>query len=125
MRLPPNTFFSVVRELRAGLTDGTVSLRPQTPVQLQRGVGFRENSNNPIAMPIFGRIFFLLIPKRTREHLVGDLEEEYRTIVLPGYGRFRAQLWYLAQMIVAVGSYTWMAFKRFLGFGFQRKLHRR
>src|SRR5437763_1135374 len=29
------------------------------------------------------RFALLLIPKRNREHLIGDLDEEYRTVVLP------------------------------------------
>lgn len=57
----------------------------------------------------------LLIPKRSREHLIGDLEEEYRTKVLPEYGRFWARLWYWEQTILAIGFYMWPMIKRVLG----------
>ena len=57
----------------------------------------------------------LLIPKKNREHLIGDLEEEYRTILLPQYGRFRARLWYWEQTALALGFYAWPFLKKVLG----------
>jgi hypothetical protein len=57
----------------------------------------------------------LLIPKRNREHLVGDLEEEYRTKVLPEWGPFRARFFYWEQTTVAVVCYLWPVLKRLLG----------
>ena len=65
--------------------------------------------------PRAARFLLLLIPKRNREHLLGDLEEEYRTIVLPEYGRFWAKLWYCEQAAIAVGFYVWPFIKRILG----------
>jgi hypothetical protein len=57
----------------------------------------------------------LLVPKRNREHLIGDLEEEYRTIVQPQYGRFLAGCWYCEQVAIAIGCYVGPTIKKILG----------
>ncbi len=64
--------------------------------------------------PPTARFLLLLIPKRNREHLIGDLEEEYKTVVLPQFGKFRAGMWYWAQTLWAIGPYLWVAFKKAL-----------
>lgn len=46
---------------------------------------------------------------------MGDLEEEYRTIVVPRFGLFWAKVWYSVQAFQAVGSYVWPFVKRVLG----------
>jgi hypothetical protein len=43
--------------------------------------------------PRSAKFILLLIPKRHREHLIGDLEEEYSTILVPEYGPRKARLW--------------------------------
>lgn len=40
------------------------------------------------------KLLYLFLPKKDRESIPGDLEEEYRTIILPNYGRPFAQGWY-------------------------------
>lgn len=65
--------------------------------------------------PRSAQFALLLIPKRNREHLVGDLEEEYRTIVLPQFGRFLARCWYFEQVTIAIGCYAWPTIKKILG----------
>jgi hypothetical protein len=60
-------------------------------------------------------LLFLLIPKRNREHLIGDLDEEYRTVLLPEYGRFWAGLWYWGQTFWAIGPYLFRGLKTALG----------
>jgi hypothetical protein len=65
--------------------------------------------------PRSAEYILLLIPKRNREHLVGDLEEEYRTKVLPEWGPLRARFFYWEQTAVAVACYLWPVLKRFLG----------
>jgi hypothetical protein len=67
------------------------------------------------APPRFARFVFLLIPKRNREHLVGDLEEEFNIVVLPQYGSFLARCWYFEQVMLAVGFYLWPTIKKILG----------
>lgn len=68
------------------------------------------------------RFALLLIPKRNREHLIGDLDEEYRTVVLPEYGRFWAGFWYWGQTFWAIGPYLWKGLKRVVGWAAVIKL---
>jgi len=72
--------------------------------------------------PKVAQFALLLIPKRNREHLIGDMEEEYRTITLPQYGRFLARVWYWEQTAIAVGRYLLPVIKRILGFAVIWKL---
>lgn len=65
--------------------------------------------------PRIAQFALLMIPRRNREHLLGDLEEEYRAIVLPEYGQFWARVWYWVQAIQALGFYSWPFLKRVLG----------
>jgi len=65
--------------------------------------------------PSAAQFVLLLIPKRSREHLIGDLEEEYRSVVLPQYGRFWAGVWYWGQTLWAIGPYLWVGLKRVFG----------
>jgi hypothetical protein len=74
------------------------------------------------APPRSAQFALLLIPKRNREHLIGDLEEEFRTIVLPQYGRFLAGCWYFEQAAIAMGCYAWPTIKKILGLSFILKL---
>lgn len=69
----------------------------------------------PKRPPRLAEFALMLIPRRSREHLVGDLEEEFRTKMLPEYGRFFAWLWYWEQTVIAVGCYVWPVIKRLLG----------
>ena len=54
--------------------------------------------------PRFPRFLLLLIPKRNREHLLGDLEEEYLTIILPDHGGLLANLWYWWHALISLVS---------------------
>ena len=65
--------------------------------------------------PKSAHFVLLLVPKKDREHLIGDLEEEYRTNILPEYGKFWARVWYWVQAIQAIGFYVWPFVKRVLG----------
>jgi hypothetical protein len=62
------------------------------------------------------------IPERSREHLIGDLEEEYRTIILPQRGQKLAQCWYLYQVINIIRAYSCQRFRRLIGIEKVRKL---
>ena len=68
-----------------------------------------------VGPPRLPQLFLLLLPRRNREHIVGDLEEEFRTIVLPQHGRFLARSWYFEQVIFALGFYLWPVIKKILG----------
>lgn len=52
--------------------------------------------------PRLGEFILLLIPLSQREHLRGDLEEEFKTIVVPKYGVRLARLYYRWQVLVEV-----------------------
>jgi DNA-binding CsgD family transcriptional regulator len=60
-------------------------------------------------------LLLLLVPRSSREHLVGDLEEEYRTVVLPQYGARKARLWYWWQVISSVVPVLWAQLRRLIG----------
>jgi hypothetical protein len=57
------------------------------------------------------QIFLLVIPKRNREHIIGDLEEEYRT----SHKSF-PRLWYSGEVIVIAATYLCASLKRLAGF---------
>jgi hypothetical protein len=44
-----------------------------------------------------------LLPTRDRESVTGDLREDYAEFILPQFGRLRANLWYLHQIISIAG----------------------
>jgi hypothetical protein len=67
------------------------------------------------SLPRLAQFALLLIPKRNREHLIGDLEEEYRTIVLPQYGPFLASCFYCWQVVASLAAYVWPCIKRIVG----------
>jgi hypothetical protein len=62
--------------------------------------------------PTTAKFILLLIPKRHREHLIGDLEEEYMTILLPEYGETKARTWYWWQVAISVGPLLWAQIRR-------------
>lgn len=43
-------------------------------------------------------LLHLILPKSLRETLLGDLEEEFRGVILPKFGHQRARWWYWAQV---------------------------
>ena len=47
-----------------------------------------------------------LIPPSLRDHVLGDLSEEFHRHILPERGRFRAHLWYWLQLIRSIGPTT-------------------
>ena len=68
--------------------------------------------------PKAAKFVLLLVPRRYREHLVGDLEEEYTTIVLPEYGAKSARLWYWWQVITSIAPLLWQQAKEVAGLVF-------
>lgn len=48
------------------------------------------------------KLLYLLLPKEQREHLPGDLEEEFTTIILPKFGARYAMIWYWWQVIRSI-----------------------
>jgi hypothetical protein len=57
-----------------------------------------------LSPPRVAQFLLLLIPLRQREHLLGDLEEEFRTTLVPGYGLRCARIYYYWQVWVEIIS---------------------
>src|SRR5215813_4068066 len=61
------------------------------------------------------KLLLAVLRERDRETIPGDLLEEYQETILPAKGRFRADLWYLRQVlsfanIVVLGMVVGAAF---------------
>jgi hypothetical protein len=67
----------------------------------------REESRPPDA----AKFILLLMPKIYRDCLIGDLEEEYRS-VLHKYGARKARLWYWVQVTWSVMPVLWDQVKK-------------
>lgn len=52
--------------------------------------------------PKTARFLLLLVPIKSREHLFGDLEEEYRTVLVPEFGVRVANRWYWEQVLASI-----------------------
>jgi hypothetical protein len=76
-------------------------------------------------VPSSARLLLLLIPRKVRENLVGDLEEEFLTKVLPNYGLTLARKWYWQQVITSLCPIVWEQFKRVAGLVLLWKVVRR
>lgn len=57
------------------------------------------------------------LPKRDRECMIGDLEEEYRTVILPKYGTRVAVRWYWWQALRSVVAASGGRVRVWLSFG--------
>ena len=79
---------------------------------LQRLEAAVYSARRPGSPPKAAKFILLLVPRRHREHLIGDLEEEYSTIVLPEYGTKKAQRWYWWHVAITVGPVMWAQIRR-------------
>lgn len=62
------------------------------------------------------KTLYLLLHKRHREHIPGDLEEEFQTFILPKFGLRYAKRWYWFQVIrTIVANHPWVS--RFIAAG--------
>jgi hypothetical protein len=80
-------------------------------------MGQESKQNHLLSLP---QIFLLFVPRRNREHIIGDLEEEYCT----SQKRF-PRCWYWGQVLALVGCYWWASLKRIVGRDTIRKLIRK
>lgn len=85
------------------------------PANINAVIGASSQPMRACRTPRIAQFALLLIPKRNRNHLIGDLAEEYCTIVLPEHGPFWAKVWYWEQTAIAIGCYVWPMMKRLLG----------
>lgn len=65
--------------------------------------------------PPRAQFLLLLVPKVRRECLLGDLNEEYETVVLPRFGAIKARRWYWWQVIACIAPFAWRLFKKAAG----------
>jgi len=62
--------------------------------------GSKQDRGGP---PVAGcYLLDLILPRKHRESLIGDIEEDYRTKILPRYGRTAASVWFWKQVIVEI-----------------------
>ena len=59
----------------------------------------------------------LCLSRPDGEYLIGDLEEEYQTIILPEFGLRRAKLWYWKQVIWSIWPMIGSRVRRILAVG--------
>ena len=57
-------------------------------------------------------ILYLVLPKKDRESVPGDLAEEYETVILPRFGPRRAKWWYWKQVLFSIGPILWGQFRK-------------
>jgi hypothetical protein len=104
----------------SGLTSPQ-SRKPFGKMDLLKCVFHRHTDNGcvvstiPRKTPRPPKLLLLCVPKQNRECLLGDLEEEFKTIVLPEYGCIIACLWYWEQAICSLIPILWEQFKRVAG----------
>ncbi len=67
--------------------------------------------------PEFARYLLWFLPKKTREPLLGDLEEDFHNMV-EEFGQRRAQFRYWSQVLFAFCPPIYWLFKRLVGGGF-------
>lgn len=50
-------------------------------------------------------MFYLILPRALRDHVLGDLQEEFYEQVFPKYGLARARWWYRGQVLKSIRFY--------------------
>jgi hypothetical protein len=73
----------------------------------------RTNDQRP---PKFAEYLLYFLPKKDREPLLGDLEEEYREIY-EKFGRRKAAFWYYCQVMMSFLPYIVRGIKQLVGLG--------
>lgn len=67
-----------------------------------------ESGSSQVEPPRFAEYLLLcFVPRKNREYLLGCLEEEFRTVLLPKYGQFWARTYYRVQVIQSLASVGW------------------
>jgi len=79
-------------------------IQTKTPVRFSLQI-LRQVMNHALA----------IISPKDHDPIMGDLEEEYQTVVRPSYGRKLGQCWYCWQLVRIIRAYLWQAFRRFIG----------
>jgi len=122
-RIQPREIFSMYG---VNFDSGQHSSEPKIPPVVQDdkqmvGALHREVKQGNVALPVVGcYLLDLLLPRKHRESLVGDIEQDFRTNILPRYGRTAASVWFWKQVVIEIvpGLYLRIAagfVKRLLG----------
>lgn len=74
-----------------------------------------ENKYSSVDPPSAAIFLLMLAPKKHREHLLGDLEEEYRAAVLPRFGLRRARFWFWWQVCISLAPLIGQQLRRIIG----------
>ena len=75
----------------------------------------------PAAPPNVALLLRMVLPRETRENIIGDMEETFRTIHLPRHGPFWARCLYLRDVFWEIASAIWRCIRWFVGAGFLAK----
>jgi Bacterial RNA polymerase, alpha chain C terminal domain len=63
--------------------------------------------------PKYGEfLLYLFLKRKDRENVIGDLVEEYSTIILPKFGVLKASLWFWKQVASSIMPLLWPRMKR-------------
>jgi hypothetical protein len=76
-------------------------------------------------IPLLARVIFLVIGKRNREYLVGDLEEEYWTLIVQVRSPFQAWCWWCGEALCVAVAYFWKGIRRVVGLAAVARMRRR
>jgi hypothetical protein len=63
-----------------------------------------KSSNTPVPPEKASFALLLFVPKADRANILGDLEEEYRTTVLPKFGQKKADGWFWWQVVRTIAT---------------------
>jgi hypothetical protein len=111
--LRPDELTIVVEHLNA-FVHRTISQMPAPPAAKQKRARIRAD-----APPRWAEcLLYLLLEKRARDHLPGDLEEEFRTVMRPKFGERYARRWYCFQVLRSLWPLLRNASVKWLGLGF-------
>lgn len=85
---------------------------PDQPNHVNRPVKLIDDQH----VPKFAEYLLHFLPKKDREQLLGDLEEEYRGIYKK-FGRRKATFWYYCQVVMSFWPYIAHTIMKLLGWG--------
>lgn len=103
--------FNKTKVRRVAVTQGNLK-RAMKLAQLLAASGEARNHKDSSFSKNAEKIMYFVLPKHQRESILGDLEEEYNTIILPKFGLRTARLWYWKQAIGSVWPVLACRFKR-------------
>jgi len=78
---------------------------------IQRGRYLELWVNGETTAPALEVLLYFVVPISHLEGLLGDLEEEYRTVQIPNFGPKAAQWWYAKHVLRTAGCYLMRACK--------------